>query len=71
MLKPGGKLLIYETHVIECMQWNDKSRIPYLYKWGVAKEDGTQWGYFEDEGKPREVTLCTQSPLFVNCKLIN
>lgn len=57
MLKPGGKLLIYETHVIEYIQWNDKSRTPNLFKWGVAKEDGTQWGYFEDEGKPREIMI--------------
>ena len=55
MLKPGGKLMIVETHVIQCMVWNDASALPLLYEWGAPKEDGTMWGYFEDEGKPREV----------------
>ena len=57
MLKPGGKLMILETHVIQYLLWDDKSVAPFLYKWGTPKEDGTNWGYFEDEGKPREVIL--------------
>jgi len=58
MLKPGGKLIIYEAHVIYYMQWLDKSKIPLLDIWATPKEDDTNWGYFEDEGNPREVILC-------------
>jgi SAM-dependent methyltransferase len=61
LLKPGGKLMISETHVVQYLQWDDESAVPFLYKWVTSKEDGTKWGYFEDEGKPREVILwaCT------------
>jgi hypothetical protein len=57
MLKPGGKLIIYEAHVLQYMKWDEVPEAPVLYKvgWGAPKEDGTKWGYFEDEGKPREV----------------
>ncbi|KAG0615938.1 hypothetical protein M758_5G077700 [Ceratodon purpureus] len=57
MLKPGGKLFIYETHVIQYMQRDDKSIASLLYRRGTPKEDGTRWSYFEDEGKPREITM--------------
>ncbi|KAG0618326.1 hypothetical protein M758_4G054900 [Ceratodon purpureus] len=59
MLKPGGKLLIYEAHVLEYMKWNAKPEDPLTNNiaWGAPKEDGTKWSYFEDEGKPRQVTL--------------
>ena len=61
LLKPGGKLMISETHVVQYLQWDDESAVPFLYKWVTPKEDGTKWGYFEDEGKPREVIFwaCT------------
>ena len=58
LLKPGGKLMISETHVIQyTLEWDNESVVPLLYKWCTPKEDGTKWNYFEDEGKPREVIL--------------
>ncbi|KAG0609182.1 hypothetical protein M758_8G164400 [Ceratodon purpureus] len=63
MLKPGGKLFVYETHPIKYMSWDDKPDIPLLTSigWADPKEDGTRWGYFEDEGKPREFTMMMNS----------
>lgn len=57
MLKPGGKLLLFEAHVVQYLEWDDKATIPLRHVWVTPKADGTRWGYFEDEGKPREV-LC-------------
>lgn len=33
LLKPGGKLMISETHVVQYLQWDDESAVPFLYKW--------------------------------------
>ncbi|KAG0561043.1 hypothetical protein M758_9G035300 [Ceratodon purpureus] len=58
LLKPGGKLMISETHVIQyTLEWDNESVVPLLYKWCTPKEDGTKWNYFEDEGKPRELRM--------------
>lgn len=57
MLKPGGKLMIYESHVIQYMEADDKSTFPLRHIYITPKEDGTRWGYFADEGKPREVIM--------------
>lgn len=57
MLKPGGKLMFFEAHVIQYMEWDDKATIPLRHVWATPKQDGTRFGYFEDEGKPREVIL--------------
>jgi len=57
MLKPGGKLMFYESHVIQYLEADDKATFPLRQIWITPKEDGTRWAYFADEGKPREVKL--------------
>lgn len=61
MLKPGGKLMIYESHVIQYMEADDKATFPLRHVWITPKEDGTRWGYFADEGKPREIIMTMNS----------
>jgi len=56
MLKPGGKLMIYESHVLQNMGADDEATFPLRHIRVTPKEDGTRWGYFADEGKPREVS---------------
>lgn len=52
MLKPGGKLMLFETHV---MYYTQKSNFEGMIVRMKPKEDGTEWNYYEDEGAPREV----------------
>ena len=51
LLRPGGTFIFYEPHIVEYMTIsNITGHVEYL-----PKEDGTEYKYFEDEGKPRKV----------------
>lgn len=52
LLKPGGKLMVYEPHVLEYMSKTVAGHVQY-----VPKDDGTDYKYFDDEGAPRKVSL--------------
>lgn len=69
MLKPGGKLVLFEGHQLAYMEWDDKATTLLDYAWALPKEDGTKWGYFEDEGKPREV-ICNHLSNGDSCYLV-
>lgn len=52
MLKPGGRLMFYESHVMFYTQMSSYEGSGVAMK---PKEDGTEWNYYADEGAPREV----------------
>ncbi|KAG0600000.1 hypothetical protein M758_12G192500 [Ceratodon purpureus] len=53
LLRPGGTFIFYEPHIVEYMTMtNSTGHVEYL-----PKDDGTEYKYFEDEGKPQTLRI--------------